>query len=162
MTKKPFWSRSGNSSSLIARSPICRDQSLYRQINSECLTFIYALGKRHSILLHLSCRILLLPVAMDGRARLSAGGNSDPEAVPHSKHREVWTDDDHRGGGSPEDELGIDSLTERVGVQQRMLASLRELFAEGQYRDLDLEPVPEHAWYRTRIFLFPSTNFIDQ
>jgi hypothetical protein len=48
---------------------------------------------------------------------------------------------------SLEDELGIDRLTERVGMQQRMLGHLRKLFAEGQYRDMDLEPPPEDAWY---------------
>ncbi|ELR17430.1 amine oxidase family protein [Acanthamoeba castellanii str. Neff] len=61
------------------------------------------------------------------------------------------------GGAKPaakslEDELGLDSLTERVGTQQRLLGRLRQLFAEGQYRDMDLEPPPEDAWYNTWLY----------
>lgn len=61
--------------------------------------------------------------------------------------------DEEDGGAKPakslEDELGLDNLTERVGTQQRLLGRLRQLFAEGQYRDMDLEPPPEDAWYLT-------------
>ncbi len=69
--------------------------------------------------------------------------------------------DEEDGGAKPakslEDELGLDNLTERVGTQQRLLGRLRQLFAEGQYRDMDLEPPPEDAWYLTfTILLFIS------
>jgi hypothetical protein len=83
----------------------------------------------------------------DGEVRCDTG-----EKVREGEMKMDGKRDVEDGGAKPaakslEDELGLDSLTERVGTQQRLLGRLRQLFAEGQYRDMDLEPPPEDAWY---------------
>lgn len=41
----------------------------------------------------------------------------------------------------------IEGLPKRIGAQQQLMSSLRELFAEGQYRNLHLHHIPDGAWY---------------